>query len=292
MTSLVLSGGGVKGAWQAGVLDVLLDPQHSANATHACGISAGGLNAVLAALYATGRHMPPGRYWTSNVRHPSDLFERRGLLTASRMWTESLLGFDGLRRRLDGINWRHVAQSPLKIEVGACNVSSGAMVYAAPTWDNFPRYVLASAAIPMVFPLVSIGGSLYTDGGNREVVPLRQSILSGADRIICVVPFPVTMTAKHFNPHCAVERAERHMDIVTDAMIVNDLRQAKDVNAAVKRGAAKEGQRYVDVHVIRPPAELAVSVTDFDAGRIAELVDQGRAAGLEWVRYETKKEQG
>jgi NTE family protein len=49
-----------------------------------------------------------------------------------------------------------------------------------------PRHALASAAIPLVFPPVRIGRSLFVDGGIRLNVPLSPAVRLGADRVVVV----------------------------------------------------------------------------------------------------------
>lgn len=47
-----------------------------------------------------------------------------------------------------------------------------------------PRKVLASAAIPVMFPAVNIHGNWYCDGGLRQNTPLSPALRLGADRIL------------------------------------------------------------------------------------------------------------
>lgn len=49
-----------------------------------------------------------------------------------------------------------------------------------------PRHVLASAAIPMLFPAVKIGDDYFTDGGLRQNTPMSPAIRLGADRLLVV----------------------------------------------------------------------------------------------------------
>lgn len=49
-----------------------------------------------------------------------------------------------------------------------------------------PSHALASAAIPLLFPAVRIGGELYVDGGLRQNVPLSPALRLGAHRVIVV----------------------------------------------------------------------------------------------------------
>ncbi len=52
------------------------------------------------------------------------------------------------------------------------------------------EHVMASAAIPLLFPAVPIDGDLYVDGGLRQIVPLSPAIHLGADRLVLVNPLP------------------------------------------------------------------------------------------------------
>jgi NTE family protein len=49
-----------------------------------------------------------------------------------------------------------------------------------------PRHVLASAALPLLFPAVKIGDEYFTDGGLRQNTPMSPAIRLGADRLLLV----------------------------------------------------------------------------------------------------------
>jgi len=51
-------------------------------------------------------------------------------------------------------------------------------------------HVLASAAIPLLFPAVQIEGETYCDGGLRQMVPLSPALHLGADRLLVINPVP------------------------------------------------------------------------------------------------------
>src|SRR5205814_9791209 len=58
-----------------------------------------------------------------------------------------------------------------------------------------PFHVLASAAIPVLFPAVSVDGGWFCDGGLRQNTPLSPAIRLGADRVLVIslkhIPTPV-----------------------------------------------------------------------------------------------------
>src|SRR5262249_22819656 len=49
-----------------------------------------------------------------------------------------------------------------------------------------PRHALASAAIPLLFPAVRIGGDLYVDGGVRLNVPISPALRLRAQRVLLI----------------------------------------------------------------------------------------------------------
>lgn len=49
-----------------------------------------------------------------------------------------------------------------------------------------PQHAIASAAIPLLFPAVSIDGAYYCDGGLRQNTPLSPALRLGADRVLVV----------------------------------------------------------------------------------------------------------
>jgi NTE family protein len=61
--------------------------------------------------------------------------------------------------------------------------SSDAGLDAMPTRIG-PKHAMASAAIPMLFPPVTVRGRLYVDGGLRTSVPLSPALRLGAERVL------------------------------------------------------------------------------------------------------------
>ena len=53
-----------------------------------------------------------------------------------------------------------------------------------------PRHVLASAAIPLLFPAVKVAGEFYTDGGLRQNTPMSPAIRLGADKVLLDLTAP------------------------------------------------------------------------------------------------------
>jgi NTE family protein len=69
-----------------------------------------------------------------------------------------------------------------------------------------PEHVLASAAIPIIFPPVKIDGEWYCDGGVRLNTPLSPAIRLGADKIFSVA-------LRYYEPSAVKEREEVYPNI-------------------------------------------------------------------------------
>ena len=128
-----------------------------------------------------------------------------------------------------------------------------------------PDAVLASTAIPGVFPAVKIGDRSYVDGGAASATSLDLATAAGCDAILCVAPLG------YKNDGVASPRDPRMFGpVLMRSFFARALR--KEVNAARDKG--------VVVFVIRPwLTELKEhgtnSMRHFDRARFAESTRQG-----------------
>lgn len=228
---LVLSGGGMRGAYEAGTVAGILEalrpkPSDPPVFRIFSGASVGSINAAFLAANAQQSDHGVGRLadlWRSLklqdhmrvrpfglTRWPSGLRDRFKVLTSDRAYGTSLLDTRALevvvRRNIDWDRLHRVVDSGrvLAVLVAALHVASGRTIMftehapgmnVVPTRDGrramvFERltadHVLASAAIPLLFPTRRIGEHYYCDGGLRFNTPIAPAIRAGADRIVVV----------------------------------------------------------------------------------------------------------
>jgi NTE family protein len=243
----VLSGGGSRGAYEAGIIHYLRTDLAKRLGRHVpidivTGTSVGAINA---AFLAATMSDPVGQAEAIVAAWRSLRIEELISLKAGDMLRgmKMLLGGDppppqpgsfryggildtsGLERFvIRAIPWRGIERSLREGHLHAMSVSSThvgtghTVVFLASAepvpreWsrDPFvrhraarigPRHVLASAAIPMLFPAVKIGEEYFTDGGLRQNTPMSPAIRLGADRLLLV-------SLKHVKPEPkAVEQA-------------------------------------------------------------------------------------
>lgn len=220
--ALILSGGGARGAYEVGVLSYVFGDLAAAYGAppldFICGTSVGAINGTYLASALDDPRAGVGRL--RGIWNELALGDVLGFgVDQARRVHRLLLGgrrgaglFDAapmtkLIRK--GIDWRQLSRNLRRgrlkaLTVTATHVPTGRpycfvdrgpdvplpfglprFVHVAPT-HMLPQHVLASAAIPVVFPPVPIQTDLFCDGGLRLNTPLSPAIHLGADRVLII----------------------------------------------------------------------------------------------------------
>ncbi|HEX8954521.1 MAG TPA: patatin-like phospholipase family protein, partial [Polyangia bacterium] len=224
---LVLPGGAALGAYEAGVVDYVVrelggELGSAARPDVLCGTSVGAIGAAMLGAFADEPRVAAARLvelWT-NLR--VERFLRPDVLgaLASLCGCRAVVrrpGVGGLldTRQIDrlvrdaipfariganvrrglvsavGITTTHVASGHTVVFVesdGPIRHWSRDRTLVAQPARIGAEHVLASAAIPLLFPAIAIGGELYCEGGLRLNVPLSPAVHLGADRLLVVSP--------------------------------------------------------------------------------------------------------
>src|ERR1043166_7285 len=179
-TAFVFTGGGSLGAIQVGMLRTLLE--NGGRPDFVVGSSVGAINAgYFAAAPNLDAVAALGRIWSGLRRSdvfPLTLVSAFGLLRHPG----NLVDPSGLRRLIEtNLPYARLEDAAIPLHIMATNqqgqpvrLSSGPAVEA----------ILASTAIPGVFPPVDIGGEAFRDGATPPTTPLCLAAERGASRII------------------------------------------------------------------------------------------------------------
>lgn len=180
--AFVFSGGGPLGALQVGALRALYENGVRPDLT--VGTSVGALNATFLAFDPT----PDGvenlnKLWLSMT--DQDLFPGgRFKATWARMLTKGNRVFDnsGLRRLLSQrLGEAAIEDAQLPLGIVATDLESGAeRVFQS---GSVVEPLLASSAMPSIYPPVEVEGRLYTDGGVCNNVPIAPAVAMGATTV-------------------------------------------------------------------------------------------------------------
>ncbi|HZO01935.1 MAG TPA: patatin-like phospholipase family protein [Burkholderiales bacterium] len=222
---LVLTGGGARAAYQVGVVkavrDILGNPVKNPFPI-LCGTSAGAINAATLAVFADNftRGVANLLEVWENMRcehvYRTDAFHilRAGarwlaaMMLISRHNPVSLLDNAPLRDMLEkNLNFDRIqthidAGALYAVCVTASGYTSGQSVSffqggsALEGWVRNQRigaavsikldYLLASAALPFIFPAVKVHREFFGDGSMRQIAPVSPALHLGADRVLIV----------------------------------------------------------------------------------------------------------
>jgi NTE family protein len=148
-------------------------------------------------------------------------------------------------------------------------------------WDGLDRcgipttltvdHIMASSALPLVFPAAQLGEAWHGDGGIRLTAPLAPAINLGADRVIAISTSTepgqseATRPTKEYPPPATVLSVM--LESVFLDMLDSDASELRRMNRLVKEypKCGELGLRRVDALVIRPSHDLGVIATEFEA---------------------------
>ena len=222
---LVLTGGGARAAYQVGVVkavrDILGSPLRNPFPI-LCGTSAGAINAATLAAFADDFPRAVGNLLETweNMRcehvYATDLLS---ILKSGANWLSALMLIS--RRNpvslLDNRPLREMLEKGLPFERIQEHIDSGALYAVCVTasgyttgqsvsffqggsglegWERNQRigaavtikleYLLASAALPFIFPAVKVHREYFGDGSMRQIAPVSPALHLGADRVLIV----------------------------------------------------------------------------------------------------------
>jgi NTE family protein len=263
VTAFVFSGGGSLGAVQVGSLQAL-----SARGIHPdilVGTSAGSMNAA----FVAGRGDDLGSLeelaaiWVEMRRRDVFRTSALGAALAALGRRSALCSAASLSRLLrERLGFSRLEEALLPLYVVTTDFLTGQGVLLSS--GDVRQALLASCAIPGMFPPVPREGRLLIDGALASDSGIAQAVELGADRVYLLTG----------GTSCALARAPQHP--VAAAL--------HGVTLLLQQRALLEARAYahdVDLRVIPPLCPLSVSAADF--GQAQLLIARASRATGEWV---------
>lgn len=306
---LVLSGGNALGAFQAGVYEAL--HEHGLQPDWVVGASIGAINgALIVGTPPEARIETLRSFWQPHMTSPMDLAQswlsstmETGRRSASAIWTAaagrsgifgpvlsaltswsgdrpSVFGTDQLARTLEqAIDFDRLNGGDCRFTATAVDLESGEdVVFDSLQQRITPDHIRASAALPVLFPPVVIGGRWLVDGGLSANLPLdpvlsdppkRPTLCIAVDLLPLCGPLPTTLG----------EAAGRMQDLIF---------AAQSRRSIARWQSAYDGRENRCVSMVRVSYadqgdEVAAKALDFSGPTIEQRWTAGRAAGLRVV---------
>jgi NTE family protein len=253
--AFVLSGGGVLGAAQVGQMRALIEAGIIPDML--IGSSVGALNAAAIASDPT----PAGiarleQVWVA--LRGEDLFPGTRVQRALQIVRKSdhLYSNDGIRALVDEIPVTLFEEMQRPLSIVTANLRTG----AEHIFESGPiePALLATTALPGIFPPVLVDGELYVDGGVVNNVPISRAVDLGARQIYvltCGTPKPSAREIRR--PYDVLLQAFAHSRA---ARVELDLRRYADA---------------ADIKLITPPSPRQIRFND--ASHSAELIEEAYA---------------
>jgi NTE family protein len=319
---LILTGGGARAAYQVGVLKAIRDllPGQAKNPFPIlCGTSAGAINAVALAIHADDFRRGVGsllEVWENFHVEQVYRSDTWSMLKTSARWFTSMLWikrnspaslFDNapIREMLEktfdfGRIQDNIDKGALyAVSVTASGYSSGENVSfyqggpGLDAWERTQRigaattlnvdYLMASSALPFLFPAVKLNREYFGDGSIRQIAPISPALHLGADRVLVVGTgrqlTEATRVRSSLYPSIAQIAGHALNSIFLDGLAV-DLERLKRINRTVNL-IPEDKRLEAGVH-LRPIKVLVISPSE-SIERIAGLHVQALPRMLKFV---------
>ena len=259
---LVLEGGGMRGLYTAGVLDVMMD--HHFLPHIVCGTSAGVTFGVNLLSQQRGRVL---RY---NLRYAGN---RNYISLYSWLTTGNMINrdfaYDLLPRELDPFDENTFEASPAQFYATITNMRTGNAEYIeiTNTWQQMD-VIRASASLPIICQPVTWQGEKYLDGGLADNIPLDKCIELGCDKIIIVLTRPIDYVRKDDMTALCRLWYPRYTELLRTIEGRN-----KRYNQRIEQ--IKELERAGKVFVIRPSKSIPIGRLEKDTNRLQSMYALG-----------------
>lgn len=216
----------------------------------------------------------------------------------------STVPFPGLIRRT--VDFEEIRRSDIKFQAITTNWRSGEMVEFQNEdldQERGPLIIMASSAIPGIFPPVDIPPHVYVDGGVLMNTPLAPAIHAGATHIHVVFLDPDISRIPLTGQETTLATMQRSVAINWAAVIKRDIENVEDVNRAIDlwrrargrtptiagaRALGRTAEVFGDLEVGRPLRRIAVhryrpddllggplGMLDFSREQTRSLIERG-----------------
>lgn len=262
-TALILEGGGMRGLYTAGVLDVLM--KNNIYTDVAVGVSAGALFGINYKSKQIGRVL---RYNLKYAGNPSYTGWKSLLKTGNLMNKE--FWFEDIPFKLDPMDCEAYRNNKTEFHAVVTNLNNGKAEYKS-IFDleneECMEYLRASGSLPFCSKPVIVNGIPYLDGGIADSIPLKEYYEKGYKKVIVVLTRPANYR-KSGGIHGAGVFYKKYPEFVKTLTNRNSVynQQCEYVERLEKEGK---------ILVIRPSEFVDISRTETDRKIMQQMYDLG-----------------
>ena len=269
-TGIVLEGGGMRGMYTCGILDVLMENHIYVDGM--VGVSAG------IAFGCNYKSRQAGRALRYNVRFAKDRrYSGMMSLLKTGNYYNAHFAYNLVPRHYDVFDYNVFEDTAMECYAVCFDVKTGNGVYQRldRVNDDFFEWIRASASMPVVAQPVEVGGRLLLDGGLADSIPLEFMMNKGYERNIVVLTREdgFRKTAEH--GMWLIKPLLRKWPKVIEAL------KKRPAHYNMQLQQVREQERKGTAFVFRPLKPLNVSRTTHDAAEMNRVYQQGREEALQ-----------
>ena len=269
-TGIVLEGGGMRGMYTCGILDVLMEKRIYVDGM--AGVSAG------IAFGCNYKSRQAGRALRYNVRFSRDKrYSGIGSLLKTGNYYNAYFAYKLVPTHYDVFDYNVFDDSSMECYAVCFDVNSGEGVYHRLDHvdEDFFEWIRASASMPVVAQPVPVGGRMLLDGGLADSIPLEFMMSKGYDRNIVILTREegFRKTAEH--GLWLMKPLLRKYPKVIEAL------KKRPAHYNMQLQQVREQERKGNAFVFRPQKPLDISRTCHDAKEMNRVYQQGRAEALQ-----------
>ena len=272
-TGLVLEGGGMRGLFTAGVMDVMME--HGIRFDGIVGVSAG---ATFGCNYKSHQ---PGRVLRYNVRFKDDprYMGLRSLLRTGDL-VAAEFSYHTLPNELDVFDFDTFNSDPAEFHIVCTDALTGEPVYRRLDVmnDEGLEWIRASASMPLVSKPVSIGGRLLLDGGISDSIPLRYFQGQGFERNVVILTQPKGFFKKKTKLMPLFHLFMRRYPAIVQAMARRHIMYNDELSHL------EEQERQGNILLIYPQDTLPIGRIEQDEVKMRRVYAMGRAKAEEMLQ--------
>ena len=272
-TALVFEGGGMRGAFTAGIVATLIE--EGIDFPHVSGISAGSSNTV---NYVSRDAKRAHDTFTTVADSPDfggfrHWIEGRGMFNVDYLYDEIAQPDGDAPLDLDTF-----LANPAEVRIGAFNATRGEEVWFTKddmrTVEEVGRCVRASSTLPIIMPTVTIDGDTYVDGalGPNGGIPVDAPMRDGYRKFFVVLTRPRDFVKTPTKPGVcsALRLAFPRLPSIAEAVA----RRTVAYNAARRKLFQLEEQGRA---LIVTPGDLGIDKMEMNVDRLEDAYDAGVA---------------
>ncbi|PKM96235.1 MAG: patatin family protein [Firmicutes bacterium HGW-Firmicutes-1] len=183
-SSLILEGGGMRGAYTAGVMQYFLEKE--LELSYVIGVSAGACQAM---SYVSKQHGRNKKVTIEMVLDPRYI-RYKGIFDGTGLFNMDFI-FDQIPNELVKYDYDTFRKSKQKLLAVATDCKTGKPVYLdchdSISNDELNMMVRASSSLPLYAPVVKLRGMDLLDGGLSDSIPIEKAISDGNKKNIVVL---------------------------------------------------------------------------------------------------------